>query len=81
MNCPYCDDELQHIGYVGGNQDEDFYEHGYPDFLEPLPEVFIDYDGEILKCENDICIAYEQYFYTDRRGILHEGYPHDRSKL
>lgn len=36
----------------------------------------IDYKGrEIYACENEKCIAFQEYFYIDKEGDLEVGYP------
>lgn len=61
MECPYCEEELN---------DHDYYGRGIPgrsDFQKV---------GDIYKCENEECEAYQQTFYTrGNNDELHEGYP------
>ena len=60
MKCPYCGEELEY---------HDYYGNGIPgrnDFKKI---------GDIFKCENEECEAYEEHFYTDRNDELCEGYP------
>lgn len=65
MQCPYCNEELNYQSfYYKGNYEA--YEKGYAG-IEKL--------GDIYQCNNENCRAYEQHFYTDMQGNLHEGYP------
>lgn len=60
MNCPYCDEELDLHDYYGKGIP------GRSDFKEI---------GEIFKCCNEECEAFDTHFYTDQNENLHEGYP------
>lgn len=59
MECPYCSQEMDC---------HDFYGHY-------LGNGNWNKQGDIYKCNNEKCEAYEQHFYTDVQGNLHEGYP------
>lgn len=66
MNCPYCDEELRyHDWWYTGNLAA--YERGNGGNFQK--------QGDIYKCLNEECEAYEEFFYTDRYGDLHNGYP------
>lgn len=60
MECIYCEEELSV---------HDYYGYGNP-FSSNFKK-----EGDIYKCENEECEAYEGHFYTDRQDNLHEGYP------
>jgi hypothetical protein len=67
MECPYCGEELNYEEYYG--------KHNW----EMGPGVtgmrdWWDKTGDIYKCKNEECDAYEQHFYTDKQDNLHEGY-------
>ena len=61
MECPYCKQELTYHDYFG--------------------RICSHQDGEIMgdiyKCENENCDAYQEHFYTyrDNESEIHEGYP------
>ena len=61
MECPYCNQELNCIDYYGHYLGNDKW----------------DKKGDIYKCYNEECdsIEFDNFFYTDLKGNLHEGYP------
>jgi hypothetical protein len=72
MECPYCEQELHYHDTYGTGRHEYYYGTAangihYPSTWKKL--------GDIYKCENEECEAFEQHFYTDERDNLHEGYP------
>jgi hypothetical protein len=60
MECPYCEQELRC---------HDYYGTGIPT-KEGFKKV-----GDIYKCDNELCGAYQENFYTDQQDNLYEGYP------
>ena len=61
MKCPYCGEELEYHDYYG--------------FGNPNSNNFKKI-GEIFKCENEDCEAYEEHFHTkENDDELYEGYP------
>lgn len=60
MECEYCEEELNCIDYYG--------------IGIPGREGF-DKQGDIYKCGNESCEMFDEHFYTDKSGNLHEGYP------
>jgi hypothetical protein len=50
-------------------------ELAWHDYYGPRVDGRIQKRGDIYKCENEECDAYEQHFYTDQREELHDGYP------
>jgi hypoxanthine phosphoribosyltransferase len=67
MECPYCGSDLKWHDYYGKKQ--------YADHYYIYPQSWIEKTGDIYKCNNEECESYEQDFYTDKQGDLHEGYP------
>lgn len=67
LNCPYCDEELIYQDYYGKLK--------HPEHYWIYPRSWIERAGDIYKCENEDCEAYEQHFYTDQNDDLYEGYP------
>jgi hypothetical protein len=67
MNCPYCGAELTLDDYYGKTQHAEHY--------WIYPHSWIEKEGDIFKCNNEDCGAYQETFYTDKQGDLHEGYP------
>ena len=61
MECPYCEQELEYHDYYGYYLGNDSW----------------DKIGDIFKCSNEECESevFNYYFYTDKQGNLHEGYP------
>lgn len=57
MKCTYCKKELVKHDY-----------YGKYDELGNYTEV-----GDLLHCENSSCEMYDEMFYTDEKGELHEG--------
>lgn len=60
MNCLYCDEELKL---------HDYYGRGNP-FRSDFVKI-----GDIFKCENEECEAFDEHFYTDQNDELFQGYP------
>ena len=60
MECPHCEEELNC---------HDYYGIGIP-FREDFEKF-----GDIYECNNEECEKYQENFYTDKQGELHEGYP------
>lgn len=59
MECPYCEQELTYDDWYGTNM-------GYHRENNKL--------GDIYKCENESCEAFEEHFHT-RNEELVQGYP------
>lgn len=66
MDCPYCDKELKCTDFYGKNLRLDSFGRVRDGFVK---------EGDIFKCSNEECVAYNESFYTDSREELHEGYP------
>jgi len=66
MECPYCEEELEYHDFYGTNLRLDSFGIVKPGF---------DKCGDIYKCMNEECEAFQEHFYTDKQGELHEGYP------
>lgn len=60
MECSYCEEELENHDYYG--------------LGIPGSDGF-DKSGDIYKCMNEECEMYDEHFYTDNQGNLHDGYP------
>lgn len=84
MECPECGAELVHIdsyglfaGYQSGEKFGDIFKCPNIEGFETEAEA-IEYDPNWDGAWEDICCwsgCYNGYFYTDRAGNLHEGYP------
>lgn len=74
MECPYCEKELIY---------QDYYYTGRPEGFFGTVANGIHYKqssdykklGDIYKCFNEECQRYQEHFYTDMHGDIHEGYP------
>ena len=67
MECPYCGEEMVCDDYYGRRV---YAEHYYT-----YPQSWIEKEGDVYKCNNEECEAYQQSFYDDSKGNLYEGYP------
>lgn len=66
--CPHCGQELVYHDYFGKVK--------YADHYYLYPQSWIEKTGEIFKCKNEDCEAFDEHFYAyDADGVLHEGYP------
>ncbi len=66
MECLYCQQELTCEDFYGKNL--------RLDNLGKIKEGFIK-TGDIYRCQNEECDYFDEHFYTDSQGNLHEGYP------
>lgn len=74
MECPYCEEELcQHDSYFSGRPGSFYGTSGNGIYYPPTPNYRK--LGDIFKCHNEECEAYQEHFYTDLQENLHEGYP------
>ena len=59
MECPYCEKELDWHDWYGTKM------------WSSSPKK----SGDIYRCQNEECEVFDEYFYTDGNGEVHEGYP------
>ena len=70
--CPYCDSDLTYRDEYFTGRPESFYGTASNGIHYPSTKKHL---GDIYKCVNDECEAYDQHFYTDTNENLFEGYP------
>ena len=73
MECPYCKEELFYHDYYFTGRPASF--HGTTGNGLYYPEQDYKKLGDIFKCENEDCEAFDEHFYTDIYDDLNEGYP------
>ena len=73
MNCPQCDYELEYHDYYFVGRPARYYGNASNGIY--YPSTNYKKRGDIFKCNNENCEMFEQFFYTDERECLHEGYP------
>jgi hypothetical protein len=72
VECPYCGEELRYQDEYFKGRLESFSGTAGCGLYYPSTKVHL---GDIYKCKNEECEAYEQHFYTDTQDNLKEGYP------
>lgn len=71
--CPYCDCNFSYRDEYFTGRPENFYGTASNGIYYPSTKVHL---GNIYKCINEECEAYEQYFYTKTdSNQIYEGYP------
>lgn len=71
MNCPYCDCDLTYQDEYFSGLPESFYGTAGNGIHYPSTKKHL---GDIYKCKNEDCEAYDEHFYTVNND-LREGYP------
>lgn len=68
MDCPVCECEMRYDDTYGSftNMQRGIHGFYFPEGKQA---------GYIYQCNNEECEAFQEYYHTDKRGDLHEGYP------
>jgi len=72
--CPCCEQELLYVDYYYIGKPSSFYGTAGNGIYYPQTSNYKKL-GDIFKCNNEECEAYENHFYTDEQNNLYEGYP------
>ena len=74
MECPHCEYELTYHDTYFTGKPERFYGTAGNGIYYPATSNYKKL-GDIFKCMNEDCEAFDQHFYTDSNDNLNEGYP------
>lgn len=64
MTCPECYEDMAWVDYYGTRRKDHYW-----------TESYIEKVGDIWRCNNEEGDCCDEYFYTDKNGKLHRGYP------